>query len=112
MSWRGLFKRKPQARWSVVGVSFEDEPPSPYKIAYTAKEVAEAGVSDEKVQSLVWDITTKAYVIAQKGPTGIGYCHKNAKLLKLAGQQLRSMGYSVRFDPGGDGFSPYLSIDW
>ena len=112
MSWRGLFKRKPQARWSVIGVSFEDEPPSPYKTAYTAKEVAEAGVSDEKVQSLVWDITMKAYVIWQKGPTGIWYSHNNAKLLNRAGHQLRSMGYSVRFDPGREGSSPYLSIDW
>ena len=112
MSWLDIFKRKPQARCSVVGVSFEDEPPSPHKMAYTAKEVAEAGVSDKKVQSLVWDITTKAYVVAQKGATGIWYCHKNAKLLKRAGQQLRLMGFKVRFNPGREGTSPHLSIDW
>ena len=112
MSWLDIFKRKPQARWSVVGVSFEDDPPAPDKVAYTAKEVAEAGVSDEKVQSLVWDITAKSYVVAQKGHTGIRYSHENANLLKLAGQQLKGMGYSVRFDPGDDGFSPHLAISW
>ena len=112
MSWLDIFKRKPRERVSVVGVTFENDGPVYGKSSYTAKEVAEAGVSDEKVQSIVWDITTKAYVIAQKGPTGIGYCHNNAKLLKREGQQLRRMVYSVRFDPGGEGSSPYLSIDW
>ena len=67
MSWLDIFKRKPRERVSVVGVTFEDDEPAYGKSAYTTKEVAEAGVSDEKVQSLVWDITTKAYVVAQGG---------------------------------------------
>ena len=102
MSWLDIFKRKPAANLHTTHTGS----------LYTAKEVAEAGVSDKKVQSLVWDITTKAYVVAQKGHTGIRYSHENANLLKLAGQQLKGMGYSVRFDPGDDGFSPYLAISW
>lgn len=115
MSWLGIFKKKPRAPY---GVSFEGDTPAQGKIAYTAKEVAGAGVSDGEVQRLVQVITAKAYVAAQEGRTGIGHRHENANVLKRAGQQLRDMGYGVRFDPGGetyDGdyyFSPNLSIDW
>ena len=112
MNLLSLFRKKPQARWSVVGVSFEDDPPAPDKVAYTAKEVAEAGANDDEVQRLVQVITAKAYVVAQKGHTGIRYSHENANVLKLAGQQLKGMGYGVRFDPGDDGFSPHLAISW
>lgn len=112
MSWRGLFKRKPREYWTVPGVTFEDDTPAPGNVAYTAKEVAEAGVSDDQVQLLVQDITAKAYVASQKGRTGIGYSHDNANRLKRAREQLTRMGYSVSFYPGIDGSSPYLSIDW
>lgn len=112
MSWLDIFKRKPQARWSVVGVTFEDDTPAPGNVAYTAKEVAGAGASADQVQLLVQDITAKAYVASQKGRTGIGYSHDNANRLKRAREQLTRMGYSVSFYPSVDGSSPYLSIDW
>ena len=117
MSWLDIFKKKPRARWSVVGVSFADGTPAQGKIAYTAEEVAGAGAGDDQVQRLVQVITAKAYVAAQEGHTGIGHRHENANLLKRAGEQLRGMGYGVRFDPGGetyngDNFSPHLSISW
>ena len=102
MSWLDIFKRRPAANLH----------PTTTGSLYTAKEVAKAGVDDAQVQRLVQVITAKAYVIAQKGYTGIRYSHENANLLKLAGQQLKGMGYSVRFDPGDDGFSPYLAISW
>lgn len=100
-----------------IGVSFEDGTPAQGKIAYTAEEVSEAGASDVEVQCLVQVITAKAYVAAQEGHTGIGHRHENANVLKRAGEQLRGMGYGVRFDPGGEGysgvaFSPHLSINW
>ena len=117
MSWLDIFKKKPRAPWGMPGVSFEDDAPTPGKIAYTSKEVAEAGASADQVQLLVQDITAKAYVAAQKGCTGIGYSHDNANRLKRAGEQLTRMGYSVRFYPGGEGYygmvlSPLLSINW
>lgn len=118
MSWLGIFKRKPRTLGGVPGVSFETGTPAPGNIGYTAKEVAKAGVDDVEVQCLVQVITAKAYIAAQEGHTGIGYRYGNANLLKRAGEQLRGMGYAVRFDPGGetyDGdyfFSPNLSISW
>ena len=108
MSWLDIFKRKPAANLH----------PTHTGSLYTAKEVAKAGVDDFEVQCLVQVITAKAYVAAQEGHTGIGYRYGNANLLKRAGEQLRGMGYGVRFDPGGetyDGdyfFSPNLSISW
>ena len=108
MSWLDIFKRKPAANLH----------PTTTGSLYTAKEVAKAGVDDAQVQRLVQVITAKAYVAAQEGHTGIGHRHENANVLKRAGEQLRGMGYAVRFDPGGetyDGdyfFSPNLSISW
>lgn len=108
MSWLDIFKRKPAAHLR----------PTHTGSLYTAGEVAEAGVGDGEVQRLVQVITAKAYVAAQEGHTGIGYRYGNANVLKRAGEQLRDMGYAVRFYPGGetyDGdyfFSPNLSISW
>lgn len=126
MSWLDIFKKKPRDPDPHTARIVNDVPfitqitghkPGQGKKTYTAKEVAGAGAGDGQVQRLVQVITAKAYIAAQEGHTGIGHRHGNANLLKRAGQQLRDMGYAVRFDPGGDGysgvvFSPYLLISW
>ena len=112
MSWLGIFKRKPRGPCGVVGVSFEDRTSTPGKIAYTAEEVAEAGVSQAEVEELLVDIITKSYVAARNGRASITMTHGSILALHMAAKDLKRSGYKATVTPGGALFLPYIVVSW
>lgn len=112
MSWLDIFKRKPRVPGSAVGVSFEDDAPTPGKIAYTAREVAEAGVSKAEVEEIVQEVTRRCHEAALQGGESIGYSHENSNLLNHVAKELTRLGYEVSSSPGFRDFNPEISISW
>lgn len=112
MSWLDIFKRKPRVPGSAVGVSFEDDAPTPGKIAYTAEEVAGAGVSKAEVEELLVDIIAKSYIAARNGRASITMTHDNILALHMAAKDLKRSGYKVSVYPSGVVPLPYITVSW
>ena len=131
MSWLDIFKKKPRAPRAPYGVAIvNDVPPQtgnptvPFitqitgnkpgqgKKTYTAKEVAEAGISGSEVEEIVQEITRQCYEAALQGDESIGYSHKNSNLLNHLAKELTQMGYEVNFLSGSGPISSRITVSW